>query len=540
MKRVPAMFFCILMLTMSLSGCFGDSNNKINGDDTETILEQETNSTTELDTDGDGIIDKLDICIGHNDYIDQDGDGVIDLQVLDPKLCVDYIDSDGDGVVDSSDICVDFDDNIDIDYDGIPDGCDELIDTDGDGIGDDFDICPGESDTIDLDGDGIGDFKILKQSDCGYEFDFDSDGVPNSYDLCPGENDNLDVDEDGIPDLCDTDIIIPKLIVITVDVEAKTDAEGAVDLLVYGIDGTERAGVIEMMDIGDEFGVKISFFVDVFEIYLHGEEWRVMMKNIHSRGHDVQLHFHPRLITDSAWSVIENDTEWIESGAVRGYDMNCWNQATADYFWNYAMEVFDELNITRPIAFRGGAYRFCDTSIVAMERTNMTQSYNYNPFSYSQVYSVDRGYMDHFTWSNGVMEFPISYVRWEDGDEIHSSRRIDESLYELGNESYWNMTYAHERYFNHTSNDSEIFQTQVMTMILHSFSFLSHHHDENGTYVYNLENYDKMNSFRNWLYTLSLSEEYKVVSATELQVYIDAGLISQNVELSLELISNEC
>ena len=534
------MFFCILMLTMSLSGCFGDSNNKINGDDTETILEQETNSTTELDTDGDGIIDKLDICIGHNDYIDQDGDGVIDLQVLDPKLCVDYIDSDGDGVVDSSDICVDFDDNIDIDYDGIPDGCDELIDTDGDGIGDDFDICPGESDTIDLDGDGIGDFKILKQSDCGYEFDFDSDGVPNSYDLCPGENDNLDVDEDGIPDLCDTDIIIPKLIVITVDVEAKTDAEGAVDLLVYGIDGTERAGVIEMMDIGDEFGVKISFFVDVFEIYLHGEEWRVMMKNIHSRGHDVQLHFHPRLITDSAWSVIENDTEWIESGAVRGYDMNCWNQATADYFWNYAMEVFDELNITRPIAFRGGAYRFCDTSIVAMERTNMTQSYNYNPFSYSQVYSVDRGYMDHFTWSNGVMEFPISYVRWEDGDEIHSSRRIDESLYELGNESYWNMTYAHERYFNHTSNDSEIFQTQVMTMILHSFSFLSHHHDENGTYVYNLENYDKMNSFRNWLYTLSLSEEYKVVSATELQVYIDAGLISQNVELSLELISNEC
>lgn len=47
----------------------------MNDDDTEIILQQETNSTTELDTDGDGIIDKLDICNGHNDYIDQDGDG---------------------------------------------------------------------------------------------------------------------------------------------------------------------------------------------------------------------------------------------------------------------------------------------------------------------------------------------------------------------------------------------------------------------------------------------------------------------------------
>lgn len=75
MKHAYALFFCILMVTTSLGGCLGNSDTRMNDDDTEIILQQETNSTTELDTDGDGIIDKLDICNGHNDYIDQDGDG---------------------------------------------------------------------------------------------------------------------------------------------------------------------------------------------------------------------------------------------------------------------------------------------------------------------------------------------------------------------------------------------------------------------------------------------------------------------------------
>ena len=285
------------------------------------------------------------------------------------------------------------------------------------------------------------------------------------------------------------------------DVEAKFDQEGAIDLAVYGVDGEKRAGIIEMMDVADEFGVEISFFVDVIEIYLHGDEWGEMMQLIFQRGHDVQLHFHPRLLSDSDWDRIESSPEWIESGAVRGVNANCWSQATADYFWNDAMRIFDDLEITRPIAFRGGGYRFCDTSIVAMKNTNMTQSYNYNQFSQAQNFAPERGYMDHFTWENGVMEFPISYVRWEEGGEIDVSRRIDESPVFLANESYWGQNHTLEMYFNHTSPDPEIFRTQVMTFIWHSFSFLTHT-GGNDTWNYIVEDYSKIESFRYFLENL--------------------------------------
>ena len=52
-----------------------------------------------------------------------------------------------------------------------------------------------------------------------------------------------------------------------------------------------------------------------------------------------------------------------------------------DFWFSRAMEIFDEANVPRPIAYRGGAYRYCDTIIEAMAKHNMTQSYNYNIYS---------------------------------------------------------------------------------------------------------------------------------------------------------------
>lgn len=521
-RMIKSLFVVTIFLSSSLLGCLGESGNDI-----EDFI----------DADNDGIADYSDSCPGFNDFVDLDGDDVYDLLIVDPTLCADYFDSDGDNIVDSQDQCMGSDDNLDMDGDDVPDGCDELIDTDGDGVGDEIDICPEGNDTIDIEGDGNADLLIIDDNYCGFVFDSDFDGVPDNEDKCEGYDDNTDVDLDGIPDRCDEEVIIPKLLVMTVDVEAKFDSDGAVDIAVFGIDGEKRAGIIEMMDVADEFDIKISFFVDVIEIYLHGEKWGDMMRLIFQRGHDVQLHFHPRLLSESDWNRIENSSEWIASGAKRGVDANCWNQDTADYFWNDAMRIFDELEITRPIAFRGGGYRFCDTSIVAMKKTNMTQSYNYNQFSTAQSFAPERGYMDHFTWENGVMEFPISYVRWEDGEEIHPSRRIDESLIFNANESYWGQNYTLERYFNHTSPDPEIYRTQVMTFIWHSFSFLSHR-EVNGTREYFVEDYSKIESFRFFLE--NLPDGYRFVSSTQLQEYIDAGAIAPNVEIPLDLIGEEC
>ena len=316
------------------------------------------------------------------------------------------------------------------------------------------------------------------------------------------------------------------LLVITVDVEAgskcrkaPTDFGGEVTRCIYGIFGEERAGIGEMMNIADEKGVTLSFFVDVLEIYSYSSEIIEVMKYINSRGHDVQLHMHPSMINSTSWKEIQESEDWNKSGAIKNTYMNCWNQETADFWFSKSMDIFDEAGLKRPIAFRGGNYRYCDTIIQAMGKFNMTQSYNYNMYSSTQTFSG--GYLHNFEWDNGVIEFPISYVKDDDG-ELRISSRIDESTW---------STPMNETFGRFYENESS---TRVMTMILHSFSFLS----LNETEQYYLEDYSKLNSFRNFI--TNLPDEYQIVSAFELQDEIELGTISGEFILPLKLISNEC
>ena len=313
-----------------------------------------------------------------------------------------------------------------------------------------------------------------------------------------------------------------KLLVITVDVEAGNNCGigREIQTCIYGTFGNQSAGISEMMDIGDEVGVKISFFVDVMEIYAYGDQLIQVMQDIDSRGHDVQLHFHPSMINSTNWEIIQNSEEWNESGATKDTYMTCWDQNTADFWFNRAMEIFDEANISRPIAYRSGAYRYCDTIIQAMANNNMTQSYNYNTFS-SGRQNFNAGFLHNFQWENEVYEFPITYVKDEDGG-LSISSRIDESTWTIPvNETF-------ERYYEDQSS------FRVMTMILHSFSFL----DRNETGQYYLKDEVKLNNFRNFMH--NLSQEYTIVSASELQAYIDNGTVKSEFKFPLRFIENEC
>jgi hypothetical protein len=327
--------------------------------------------------------------------------------------------------------------------------------------------------------------------------------------------------EDQLPDSTE-EITAPKLLVITVDVEAGNKCGVGIEIqtCMYGVFGNQSAGISEMMDIADEVGVKISFFVDVMEVYAYGDELIQVMQDIDSRGHDVQLHFHPSMINSTNWDIIQNSESWNESGATRDTYMTCWDQNTADFWFSKAMEIFDEANITRPIAYRSGAYRYCDTIIQAMGNHNMTQSYNYNMFS-SGRQNFTAGYLHNFQWENEVYEFPITYVKDTNGELIINSR-IDESTWSISvNDTF-------ERYFENQSS------TRVMTMILHSFSFL----DRNESGDYYLKDQSKVNNFRTFI--LNLSNEYTIVSSSELQTYIDDGTIEGEFKLPLRFLENEC
>ena len=150
----------------------------------------------------------------------------------------------------------------------------------------------------------------------------------------------------------------------------------------------------------------------------------------------------------------------------------------------------------------------------------MAQSYTYNMYTSNQNFSA--GYMHNFEWENGIMEFPISYVKDEYGG-LSASSRIDDSTWSISiNESF-------ERFFEDQSS------TRVMTMIFNSFSFLS----RNETGYYYFENYSKLDAFE--IFMSTFPDEYQIVTPTELQSYLDSGVIGSEVEgFPLELISQEC
>jgi outer membrane protein OmpA-like peptidoglycan-associated protein len=131
------------------------------------------------DSDGDGLVDRLDPCPGEPEDFDRfnDDDG-----------CPDP-DNDQDGILDENDRC----DDEQEDFDGFEDrdGCPE-VDNDQDGIEDWSDRCPLQAE----DKDGFDD------DDGCPEGDNDGDGVPDDRDSCPNEPEDRDGngDEDGCPD----------------------------------------------------------------------------------------------------------------------------------------------------------------------------------------------------------------------------------------------------------------------------------------------------------------------------------------------------
>ncbi len=144
-----------------------------------SILPASRRSTSDADTDDDGIPDASDRCVERAEDKDgfQDEDGCPDA------------DNDGDGIPDAKDACRQTKEDKDgfQDEDGCPD-----LDNDGDSVPDASDPCPDQAEDKDgfLDDDGCPDL------------DNDSDGILDAADACALEAETVNGirDEDGCPD----------------------------------------------------------------------------------------------------------------------------------------------------------------------------------------------------------------------------------------------------------------------------------------------------------------------------------------------------
>lgn len=141
-----------------------------------------------LDSDGDGVPDRLDQCPGTPKGAKVDSRGC-------------PIDSDGDGVFDGLDQCPNTPAGVKVDTKGCP------IDSDGDGVPDYLDKCPNTPAGVKVDKDGC-------------PTDRDGDGVPDYLDKCP------DVPAPGTADGCPPPVVAPKPQPEPVAAPAKLTLEG--------------------------------------------------------------------------------------------------------------------------------------------------------------------------------------------------------------------------------------------------------------------------------------------------------------------------
>ena len=157
-----------------------------------------------------------------------------------------------------------------------------------------------------------------------------------------------------------------------------------------------------MMDVADGAGVQLTFFLDVLEETLYPGEIREVLRTIHARGHDIQLHQHAYLIPDETWSEWQNDPLWHSHEADSLDKIDCWDEETADFLFEQMISIFEEENIPLPVASRGGSYAYNQAILDSMMKHNITTSYNYEPQMRPDYFNT--GIQPMFNWSNGVVE----------------------------------------------------------------------------------------------------------------------------------------
>lgn len=83
--------------------------------------------------------------------------------------------------------------------------------------------------------------------------------------------------------------------IFSIDVETRSRGNPAVDIFGYLPGHPETCGIELIMDVLEEHQAKGTFFFNAYEVGKHDEaEIARAARLIHSRGHDLELHTHPR------------------------------------------------------------------------------------------------------------------------------------------------------------------------------------------------------------------------------------------------------
>jgi hypothetical protein len=188
-------------------------------------------------------------------------------------------------------------------------------------------------------------------------------------------------------------------LLITVDVEAfpKRAEMDHVDRLIWGKYPDGRGGIGEMMSIAEKHGVRLVMFLDYVEEFLYGKKIVDVAREIHARGHDLQLHSHPELFPSSFWA---------ERGLPHLKHAGDATDEQAEALFDFLCDAQLRATGVAPVAYRGGGYRFGPGTVRAMGTHGVRMNSSYLVTSDNQLFRAGR--LPQFKWDNGCVEVPIS------------------------------------------------------------------------------------------------------------------------------------
>lgn len=292
---------------------------------------------------------------------------------------------------------------------------------------------------------------------------------------------------------------------LTVDTEALPNRAETdhVRRLILGKHGDREAGVKEMALIGEEYGARLIFFLDLCGAYPYLDELREIAAWLVARGQDVELHAHPEYLPLSFWE---------ERGLnQRPWYMNEYPDDRAQFIIGYFTKLLTEFTGKKPVAFRAGSFRWNSAILKALASNGYKLSFNNSMCAVANAqcpFSLPTN--QPFRWSNGLIEIPVS--------ERH--------IFPLLQKNWWaRLQYPQSKYYRFRASGfsfipgSVDFEEKFLVFLLHSWSFL--YRDENGYEIYKEDKW--LERYRAFLQLLS--RECDIINCAEALDLIERGKI---------------